>query len=35
MDDDYAPLPVVVSGWSPTGAERRYLERLAALKALP
>jgi hypothetical protein len=31
QDDDYAPLPVTVSGWSPEVAERRYLDRLAEL----
>ena len=29
--DDYAPLPVVVTGWSPHKAERIYRARLAAL----
>jgi hypothetical protein len=27
----YEPLPVVVAGWPPAEAERRYLDRLAAL----
>lgn len=35
QDDDYDPLPVTVTGWAPEEAERRYLDRLAALTEHP
>lgn len=32
--DGLAPLPVIVTGWQPLEAERRYLDRLAELGAI-
>ncbi len=31
IDDDFTPLPVKVTGWSPADAERFYLDRLEEL----
>lgn len=33
IDDEYTPLPVEITGWSPADAERYYLDRLEELVA--
>ena len=35
QDGVMAPLPVTVTGWAPSEAERRYLDRLAELTETP
>lgn len=35
VDDEHAPLPVEIVGWSPADAERFYLDRLDELTAKP
>lgn len=34
VDDEYTPLPVVISGWAPRVAERAYRRRLSDLLSL-